>query len=47
MTEQLMDHQSATTDAEPSILHGAPLAGPATPGVVARYEEWVRNAPQA
>ncbi|MEV6720103.1 non-ribosomal peptide synthetase [Streptomyces xanthochromogenes] len=47
MTEQLMDRQSATTDAEPSILHGAPLAGPAAPGVVARYEEWVRNAPQA
>ncbi|MFF3975575.1 non-ribosomal peptide synthetase [Streptomyces sp. NPDC001828] len=48
MTEQLMDRQHPmATDASLSVLRGASLAGPATPGVLARYEEWVRTSPEA
>ncbi|MFF4428089.1 non-ribosomal peptide synthetase [Streptomyces sp. NPDC001513] len=48
MTVQMINRQDvAPTEAAPSILHGAPLAGPAAPGVLARYEEWVRSAPEA
>ncbi|MFD6968520.1 non-ribosomal peptide synthetase [Streptomyces sp. NPDC059949] len=48
MTVHMINRQDvAPTDAAPSILHGAPLAGFAAPGVLARYEEWVRSAPEA
>ncbi|MFE0680067.1 non-ribosomal peptide synthetase [Streptomyces sp. NPDC058961] len=50
MTHQLTDRQPAApadSDAGLSILRGAPLSGPAAAGVLARYEDWVRNTPQA
>ncbi|MEU9192852.1 non-ribosomal peptide synthetase [Streptomyces hundungensis] len=48
MTEQLMDRQNTEpAGAAPSVLHGAPLTGAAEPAVLARFEEWVRTAPDA
>ncbi|MFJ8386510.1 non-ribosomal peptide synthetase [Streptomyces sp. NPDC094438] len=43
MNEQLTDHQEGML----SVLRGAPLPGVAASGVLSRYEEWVRNSPQA
>ncbi|MFG3280837.1 non-ribosomal peptide synthetase [Streptomyces sp. NPDC048111] len=48
MTEQLMDRRAtASAEPAPSVLRGAPVAGAAPTGVLARYERWVRTTPGA
>ncbi|MFG2718982.1 amino acid adenylation domain-containing protein [Streptomyces sp. NPDC048416] len=52
MTQQLTTRQDTAQgeqrpSAAPSILRGAPLDASTAPGVLARYEEWVRRTPQA
>ncbi|MFI5980305.1 non-ribosomal peptide synthetase [Streptomyces sp. NPDC051555] len=47
MTRQHVDPTDAAPAAAASIAHGAPAAAPGAPGVLARYEEWVRSAPES